>query len=70
MRSLPMLRGLAGKAKQRELATVAGLKESRPSAPLGLSPVSPPSPCYRIGTTLRSRATLIALAERLPVAAF
>ncbi|MNP31623.1 hypothetical protein D3C76_1247510 [compost metagenome] len=36
----------------------------------GLSPVSPLSPPYRMGTTFRSLATFIALAERLPVDAF
>ena len=67
----PHAHGLSRRNQNRgELATVAIRSNGRMQMARGLSPVSPLSPPYRMGTTFRSLATFIALAERLPVDAF
>lgn len=71
MRSLPMLTGLAGEAKiEASWRLSPAAQTARMEMARGLSPVSPLSPPYRMGTTFRSLATFIVLAERLPVDAF
>jgi hypothetical protein len=71
MRSLPVLTGLAGETKSEASWRLSPSAQTiKTELPRGLSPVSPLSLSYRIGTTFRSLATFIALAERLPVDAF